>query len=97
MVFLKKFTHDADGTRRKNYYTAESVGISVGVLLTALHEAGLATLTHTPSPMKFLNEVLGRTKDERAYMIVVAGHPADDATVPAITKEPLEAISTFIE
>ena len=97
VVFLKKFTHDADGKRHKNYYTAESVGISVGMLLTALHLAGLATLTHTPSPMKFLNEVLGRPKDERAYMIIVAGHPADDATVPTITKEPLEAISTFIE
>jgi nitroreductase len=97
VVFLKKFTYDKQGKRLKNYYTPESVGISCGFLLTALHHAGLATLTHTPSPMKFLNKVLKRPKDERAYMIIVAGYPADDARVPVIGKEPLEKIATFKE
>jgi nitroreductase len=97
VVFLKKFTYDKQGKRLKNYYTSESVGISCGFLLTALHHAGLATLTHTPSPMKFLNKVLERPKDERAYMIIVAGYPADNARVPSITKEPLDKIATFKE
>lgn len=97
VVFLRKFSYDEDGKKYKNYYTAESVGIACGVLVTALHEAGLATLTHTPSPMRFLNELLGRPKDERAYMLIVAGHPADDAKVPDIGKKPLEEISEFCE
>lgn len=96
-VFLKKFTYDDQGNRLKNYYPNESVGIACGFLLTALHHAGLATLTHTPSPMKFLNKVLDRPRNERAYMIIVTGHPAIDATVPVIGKEPLENISTFKE
>ena len=94
-VFLKKFSFDEEGNRYKNYYTAESVGIACGFLLAALHWAGLATLTHTPSPMKFLNELLERPASERAYMVIVTGYPADDATVPLINKEPLESISTF--
>ena len=97
VVFLKKFTFDEQGKRHKNYYTSESVGISCGFLLCALHQAGLATLTHTPSPMKFLNKLLERPKEERAYMIIVAGYPADDATVPVIGKEPLYKIVTFKE
>lgn len=95
VVFLKKFSFDGNGQRLKNYYTSESVGISCGFLLSALHHAGLATLTHTPSPMKFLNTLLNRPKTERAYMIIVAGYPADDAMVPVISKEPLEEIATF--
>ena len=95
VVFLKKFTFDEEGKRFKNYYTSESVGIACGFLLDALHHAGLATLTHTPNPMKFLNEVLGRSKDERAFMIIVAGHPAEDARVPVIGKKSLEEIATF--
>ncbi len=95
VLFLKKFTYDEKGTRFKNYYTTESVGIACGFLLTALHLSGLATLTHTPSPMKFLNKVLGRPKDERAFMIIVAGHPARNAEVPVISKNPLPEISTF--
>ncbi len=94
-VFLKKFTFDEAGKRHKNYYTAESVGIACGFLLAALHQAGLATLTHTPSPMKFLGEVLERPATERAYMLIVTGFPAEDATVPVITKESLERIATF--
>lgn len=96
-VFLKKFSYDARGNRLKNYYTAESVGIACGMLLTALHKAGLATLTHTPSPMKFLNELLDRPITERPYMLIVTGYPSPDAKVPVISKEPLENIATFIE
>jgi len=95
VVFLKKFTFDEQGKRHKNYYTSESVGISCGFLLCALHQAGLATLTHTPSPMKFLNQLLERPKEERAYMIIVAGYPAENATVPVISKQPLDKITTF--
>ncbi len=94
-VFLKKFTFDPQGNRFKNYYTTESVGISCGFLLSALHWAGLVTLTHTPSPMKFLNQLLGRPKDERAFMIIVAGYPAPDAVVPVIGKQSLGKIATF--
>lgn len=96
-VFLKKFSYDEQGKRLKNYYTAESVGIACGLLLTALHEAGLATLTHTPSPMKFLNQILDRPLTERPYMLIVTGYPAADAEVPVIGKEPLENIATFLE
>lgn len=95
VVFLKKFTFDEQGKKHKNYYTAESVGIACGFLLGALHWAGLATLTHTPSPMKFLNEVLKRPKTERAYMIIPVGYPSTDARVPVITKERLGNIATF--
>lgn len=94
-VFLKKFTFDEQGNRFKNYYTTESVGISCGFLISALHWAGLATLTHTPAPMKFLNQLMERPKVERPYMIIVTGYPADDAKVPVISKEPLEKIATF--
>jgi iodotyrosine deiodinase len=96
-VFLKKFTIDDAGVQRKNYYTSESVGIACGFLLAALHWSGLATLTHTPSPMKFLSEVLERPDHERAFMLIVTGHPATDATVPVIDKYPLERIATFRE
>jgi len=95
-VFLKKFTVDADGTRHKNYYTAESVGIACGILLTALHYAGLVTLTHTPSPMGFLSEVLGRPKHERAFMLIVTGYPAGNARIPVIKKRSLGEIATFL-
>jgi len=94
-VFLKKFSFDGQGKRLKNYYTAESVGIACGFLLGALHWSGLGTLTHTPSPMKFLNQLLGRPVDERPYMLIVTGYPADDAMVPVIGKEPLERIASF--
>lgn len=96
VIFLKKFSEDGEGEQRKNYYTAESVGIATGMLLAALHNAGVATLTHTPSPMKFLNQILGRPNSERPYMIVVAGLPEEGAQVPAITKKPLQEIAEFI-
>jgi nitroreductase len=95
-VFLKKFTVDAVGNRLKNYYTAESVGIACGFLLAALHESGLATLTHTPSPMKFLSDVLERPDYERAYMLIVTGHPTENASVPAIGRRALDEIATFV-
>ena len=78
--------------RIKPYYSEESVGIAVGFLLAALHLAGLATLTHTPSPMQFLREILGRPANERPYVIIPVGYPAEEAQVPVITKKPLDEI-----
>ncbi len=80
-----------NGTRRKHYYVQESVGIACGMLLAAAHHAGLATLTHTPSPMNFLAKILGRPENERPYLLIPMGYPAADATVPDISKQPLEA------
>jgi len=85
-----------DGRKVKHYYTQESVGIATGFLIAALHHAGLASLTHTPSPMGFLNELLGRPAHERPFLVLVVGYPHDHATVPAITKKPLEEIATFL-
>jgi nitroreductase len=95
-IFLKKFTVDEVGKRHKNYYTAESVGIATGILITALHNSGLATLTHTPSPMKFLGEILQRPSYERPYLLLVCGYPADDVMVPDISRRTLQEISTFV-
>ena len=87
------------GEERKNYYVRESVGIATGFLINALHHSGLATLTHTPKPMTFLNQICDRPKTEKPYILLVVGYPADDATVPehALVKKSLEDISTFIE
>ncbi|HSH01547.1 MAG TPA: nitroreductase family protein [Anaerolineae bacterium] len=85
-----------DGRQVKHYYVQESVGIATGFLITALHHAGLATLTHTPSPMRFLNEILGRPKHERPFLLLVVGYPTEDAQVPIISKKPLEEIATFM-
>lgn len=86
------------GDRKQNYYVTESCGIACGFLLGALHRAGLATLTHTPSPMGFLRDICERPADEKPIMIIVVGHPADDATVPlhATLKKPLEQISSWL-
>jgi iodotyrosine deiodinase len=86
-----------DGRLVKNYYVPESVGIATGFLIAALHHAGLATLTHTPSPMGFLNQVLNRSETEKPYLLLVVGHPAEEASVPrhAKTKKPFEAIASF--
>lgn len=97
VIFLQKFSYDERGNKEKNYYTSESVGIATGFLIDALHQAGVATLTHTPSPMKFLNQILERPADERPYMILVAGYPADNCQVPAIEKKALPDIATFLE
>lgn len=93
-VFLQKYGELPDGRKVKHYYPTESTGLATGLLITALHRAGLATLTHTPSPMKFLNEILGRPKSERPFLLLVVGYPAGDARVPDIErKEPDEFIS----
>ena len=94
-IFLKKVTIDEDGTKHKNYYTSESVGIATGVLITALHQAGLATLTHTPSPMKFLTDILERPNHERPFLLLVVGYPEEGAVVPDIQRLPLDKITTF--
>lgn len=96
-VFLQKFGELPDGRKVKHYYPAESTGLATGMLITALHRAGLATLTHTPSPMKFLNEILGRPKSERPFLLLVVGYPADDARVPDIKRKSLEEIASFID
>jgi nitroreductase len=93
VVFAKNYDLDeADGSKRKNYYVQESVGIAVGFLLAALHRAGVATLTHTPSPMGFLQELLGRPANERAYMLIAVGYPAEGCRVPSLTRLPLQEI-----
>ncbi len=97
-VFAILYEEDdsAEGSllKKKHYYVMESVGISVGFLLAALHLAGLATLTHTPNPMGFLNEILERPKNERPFVLIPVGYPADDAVVPNITKKSLDEIMT---
>jgi nitroreductase len=95
-IFLKKFSRDAEGRRLKNYYTSESVGIATGMLITALHNAGVATLTHTPSPMRFLNDILGRPRDERPFVLLVAGFAAEQATVPDIQRQDLSEILSTV-
>ncbi len=95
-IFLKKVTIDEQGEKHKNYYTSESVGIATGVLITALHNAGLATLTHTPSPMKFLSQILERPSHERPFLLLVTGYPAEGTLVPDIKRLPLDKIATFI-
>lgn len=87
IVFAQKYTLDENGNKRKHYYTPESVGIATGFLITALHQAGLATLTHTPSPMGFLRDILGRPKHEKPFILLVAGYPSDEALVPDIGKK----------
>lgn len=95
VIFLKKTSIDEKGIAHKNYYPTESVGIATGVLITALHLSGLATLTHTPSPMKFLNKILGRPDSERPFLILVTGYPGREAEVPTISKYPLDKIVSF--
>lgn len=99
VVFAQRWGARPDGTRFKHYYVPESVGIASGFLIAALHRAGLAALTHTPNPMKFLTDICGRPAHEKPVMIVAVGHPADDATVPekALRKKPLSEIATFME
>ena len=84
-----------DGEKRKHYYVRESVGIAVGLMLASLHAAGLATLTHAPSPMGFLKEILGRPENERPFLLIPVGYPAADAEVPDLTKKSLEEIAVF--
>lgn len=97
VVFGARNSVSADGVTRKNYYVPESVSIATGFLIAALHSAGLATLTHTPSPMGFLNEICQRPANEKPYILLVTGYPSPEATIPryATEKKPLEAISSF--
>lgn len=95
VVFAQRWGETEDGTRYKNYYVPESVGIAVGFLIAAIHQAGLVCLEHTPNPMKFLGEMCGRPASEKAVMILPVGYPAEDATVPAVAKrkKPLDRIA----
>lgn len=95
-VFVQKYGLLPDGRKFKHYYPTESVGLATGMLISAIHRAGLASLTHTPSPMKFLNEILNRPKHERPFLLLVVGYPADDARVPDIERRILDdSVSYF--
>ncbi len=96
-VFAQTYGFDTEGRRVKHYFVTESVGLATGFLIAALHFAGLATLTYTPSPMGFLRDLLGRPENERPFMLVVTGYPSPEAKVPVIGKKPLEAVATFVE
>ena len=96
-IFAQSYGLLPDGRKVKNYYVTESVGIATGILITALHHAGLVSLTHTPSPMGFLNKILHRPDNERPFLLLVVGYPADEARVPNIGKKTLDEIATFID
>ena len=95
-VFAERYGIDEEGNKLKNYYVSESVGIAVGFLITAIHHAGLVSLTHTPAPMRFLAEILGRPGNERPFLILPVGYPSEEAMVPDIDKKPLEQTATFL-
>ena len=93
-IFMQRYGKLPDGQEVKHYYGLESVGIATGMLITAIHDAGLASLTHTPSPMGFLNEILKRPKNERPFLLLVVGHPSEDAAVPDIKRKDVSEIMT---
>lgn len=95
-IFYERYAIDAEGARQKRYYPHESVGIATGLLIAALHGAGLATLTHTPSPMGFLNDILGRPRNEMPYLLLVVGHAAEHCRVPAIQRLSLKDFASFL-
>lgn len=95
-IFVQAYGLLPNGRKIRHYYATESVGIATGILITALHHAGLATLTHTPSPMNFLKQILGRPANERPFLLLVVGYPSEDTRVPRISKKPFEEIVTFI-
>jgi nitroreductase len=95
-IFAERYGVLPDRRQVKNYYVTESVGIATGLLITAIHNAGLVSLTHTPSPMGFLTDLLGRPENERPFLLLVVGYPADDAKVPVISKKALDEIATFL-
>ena len=95
VVFEQRYGVSAAGTKVKHYYTQESVGLATGMLITAVHNAGLVSLTHTPSPMGFLNDILDRPAHERPFLILVVGYPTKDAVVPRIERKSLKEIMTF--
>lgn len=95
-VFMQKTAVSDDGTRSKNYYPMESVGIACGLLIAALHLSGLATLTHTPSPMGFMNSIFKRPKNEKPYLLLVVGYPAENCRLPNISRKSLDAIHSIV-
>ncbi|MDR8393151.1 nitroreductase family protein [Aliifodinibius sp. S!AR15-10] len=95
-IFEKRYDLDEQGHKTQHYYVKESVGIATGMLITAIHRAGLVSLTHTPNPMGFLNEILDRPKNERPFLLLVVGYPSEGVEVPDITKKPLDEIATFV-
>jgi len=95
VVFKKAYDLNPDGSKAKNYYVNESVGIAAGFLITASHNAGLVTLTHTPSPMNFLQKVLGRPDNERPFLLLPVGYPSEDAVVPVLERKDLKDIAVF--
>lgn len=97
VIFAQSHGVRPDGTKYKHYYVSESAGIATGMLIAAIHNAGLVSLTHTPSPMGFLNEILGRPSQERPFLILVVGYPKEGARVPKIGKKELSEIATFLE
>jgi hypothetical protein len=94
-IFAKVHGFDEQGKRVKHYYVNESVGIATGLLISAIHHSGLASLTHTPSPMRFLNKILQRPEQERPFLLLVVGYPEKDAKVPDIQRKSLPEISTY--
>jgi iodotyrosine deiodinase len=95
-IFAQATSLGPGGQKHKNYYVSESVGLATGLLIAAVHHAGLVSLTHTPSPMRFLSTILDRPDNERPFLLLVVGYPTDDARVPDIQRKPLDAIATFI-
>ncbi len=95
-IFVERYGRLPDGRKVKHYYAVESVGIATGILITALHHAGLVSLTHTPSPMGFLNEILDRPENEKPFLLLVIGHPAEGAVVPRIEKKGLDEVAEFL-
>jgi nitroreductase len=96
VIFAQRYGVAPDGSKVQHYYVSESVGIATGMLVTAIHHAGLAALTYTPSPMRFLSEILERPPNERPFLVLAVGHPAEDARVPDLRKKTLEEIATFV-
>lgn len=95
-VFARRWDETEDGRKVKQYYATESVGLATGLLIAAVHHAGLASLTHTPSPMGFMNEILGRPRNEAPFLLLVVGYPADDCQVPDISRKSLDEIRTRV-
>lgn len=95
VVFAELYGVEADGSKRKNYYVKESVGLACGLFIASLHRMGLATLTHTPSPMKFLNEILGRPENEKPFILFPVGYPAEGCEVPDLERKPLEDVAIW--
>lgn len=97
VVFSRSYDIDEYGKKLNNYYVKESVGLACGLLLTAIHNAGLCALTHTPSPMNFLIKILNRPKNERPFLLIPVGYPSDDCMVPDLQRKPTELISEWYE